>query len=334
MDRGIQIRKRRPAVPATRDAVHTGRVRGAPLGTSCYGAYDVKKEQLLGAPPAAPGALLLEADLSNPDIPAFLERPAVARLIRENDVPHVTEKIDPAPAIRFAARQLRATAHHEAGHAVASWAMQREHGWHWCQFHRVFIVRPEEFASQYVNSRDPMGCFLGMIDGPHRFYPPGLYVPTMPFFDIDPDTGASVPANSSQRAEIVGLWRRNMEADVVEILAGLLAEARYSRRSLLDVVRNGGATDHDAARRWARAFALTATEMPNLMCPLWERADVLMRRRDVRAAVNALAEELLRLWTIEGDQAVKIINSAAGWNSPSDGRGVGSMPIDAKGVKP
>jgi hypothetical protein len=70
------------------------------------------------------------------------------------------------------------------------------------------------------------------------------------------------------------------------------------------------------AHQKARAFILTEAELPNLMRPLWKRAESLMRRRDVRAAVDALAGELLKLWDIEGDQAVKIINSAAGWNSP------------------
>src|ERR1700741_1752073 len=39
--------------------------------------------------------------------------------------------------VERAARQLRMTAYPEAGHAVASWAMERELGYHWCRISRV-----------------------------------------------------------------------------------------------------------------------------------------------------------------------------------------------------
>jgi hypothetical protein len=62
-----------------------------------------------------------------------------------------------------------------------------------------------------------------------------------------------------------------------------------------------------------RDFGKGDDEIHETWTQTYIRADALMRRKDIRAAVKALAAALLDRWTIEGDEAVQIIDKAAGW---------------------
>jgi hypothetical protein len=224
-----------------------------------------------------------------------------------------------------AARQLRMTAFHEAGHAVASWAMQRELGQHRCQFVRVFIRRPEDTMSPYMDylGREVWG--VGMVDGPSHYDPMGTHIPTFPLHRLDPETDMVVPVDDIEQKRWVGMRRRHMEAEVIALIAGPVAEARYTRQSQAWVMTFAGRHDYDMARMAAADFT-SGEDLKNLIDTLWDRAAALIRRRDVWRAIGALAEELLEHWEIDGDQAIKIINSAAGWKPACRGEWGMSTP--------
>src|SRR4051794_11544490 len=117
---------------------------------------------------------------------------------------------------RRARRQLRATAHHEAGHAVANVIMNREldrdHRWICSYFDRIVVYPPEDVLGQER---------FGVVEGRPRY-------PLIP------------GAKRTVSREMQVIRRAEMGADVIELLAGPFAEARYSHKSIGKIVQLGG----------------------------------------------------------------------------------------------
>ena len=187
---------------------------------------------------------------------------------------------------------------HESGHAVASWTMQRELGLRGCHFERIVVRTMEEAeAGAYVTG---LGCridCLGMLEEPARYQPQGRYLPGT--------TSDAAPPAEYQR--MVAGWRRDMEADVIELLAGTLAEARCRRISRNRIMMAGGSGDYAIALRKARDFARNDHELNVQMTALWIRAAAVLRPPPRWAAVEALADALLERHVIEGAEACAII---------------------------
>jgi len=197
---------------------------------------------------------------------------------------------------------------HEAGHAVASWVMQRELGLDGCHFERIVVRTVSEAeAGAYITG---MGCridCLGMVEEPARYQAVGRYVPD----------GMNGGVSRAEHDRIVGAWRRNMEADVIELLAGTLAEARCRRISRSRVLLSGGSGDYAAALRKAHDFARTEHDLSVMMAALWKRSAAVLRPPSRWAAVEALANALLERHVLEADEACAIIERAV--------RGVGAI---------
>ena len=210
---------------------------------------------------------------------------------------------DTSRQVERAAKRLRSTAYREAGHVVASWAMQRELGYEWCPFLRVLIRRPEETTAPYINYANEKHWCLGLVEGRKPYHP-----------------SVDVSFDDYERRGWVGELRRHMEAEVIFQLAGPMAEARYGQQSLSPVLDYWGAQNYELARRAAADYAY-GNELWSLMDALWEQAAALMSRPHVWRAVVALADELLKHWEIDGDRAVKIIDAAAGWKPVEPARG-------------
>jgi hypothetical protein len=212
---------------------------------------------------------------------------------------------DPSRAVERAAKRLGSTAYHEAGHVVASWAMQRELGYEWCPFLRVLIRRPEETTAPYIDYANRKHWCLGLVEGRSPYHP-----------RVDESL------DDSERQWWVRELRPHMEAEVIFQLAGPMAEARYGQQSRLPVLNYWGAQDYELARRAAADYAY-GNELWSLLDALWERAAALMGRPDVWRAVVALADELLKHWEIDGVRAFEIVDSAARWK-PVGGEEVGT----------
>jgi hypothetical protein len=218
---------------------------------------------------------------------------------------------DKSRHVERAARQLRATAYHEAGHAVASWAMTRELGdSNLPNFFWVLIRRPDETASPYIDGNNQKHWCLGFVEGRRHYDPTEI-------------ESSVVLLTHPERQTLIEMRQRKMEAEVISLFAGPMAEARFGAHSLSAVMNYWGAQDYETARRAAADFAF-GNDLWSLMDALWDRTVALMGRPDVWGAVEALAGELLQHWAIDRDRAVEIIDSAAGWK-PVGGEEVGTL---------
>jgi hypothetical protein len=179
----------------------------------------------------------------------------------------------------------RPTAVHEAGHAVASWHVQKALGRDWCQFDRVFIRTAAESVTPYIDRRGREISCLGMMEGPDR-YTPGI-----------------IPINLIPE-EIRDLWRVNMEADVITNLAGPIAEARYRRQSIAGMYLGGGRSDFIKSRTSVQDFA--PEQMASAMfAELQRRASKIVSMR--WNSILALADELLVRRSLTGVEAIAVI---------------------------
>lgn len=195
----------------------------------------------------------------------------------------------------------RWVAYHEAGHAVANWVIQRDQGLGGCRFARIVVRSPAEVkAGAYVTG---LGCRMdcvGMVDELARYQAVGRYVPD--------GMHGGIPRAEHDR--IVAAWRRNMEADVVELLAGTLAEARFRRMSRARVLLSGGSGDYALALCKARDFVRTEHELAEVMEALWKKAAAILRPPGRWAAVQALAAALLERHALDAAEACAIIERA------------------------
>lgn len=199
----------------------------------------------------------------------------------------------------------RYVAIHEAGHAVASWVLQRELGRDWCQFHRIVVRSPLEIAAgPFIDRRGREVDCSGLLEGSPRYqsvftlggreiYAPEFYA----------DAAAAHPG-------LLDDMRAAAEADAVEFIAGPAAEARYRRWSFLSCILFGGDNDWFQASATGRDWTRTAEEFAAFLDRAEKRARALVRDRRVWAAVNALADALMVRRIMEAEEACELIGAA------------------------
>lgn len=202
------------------------------------------------------------------------------------------------------AAQLRYTAIHEAGHAVASWAMQKELGRHWQQLRNIMVRTLDEVNERLFDRHGRMLEGLGNVETSDRFCM--VTGPRLLERDTLPDGGLESEADHGARVEHC---RKLMEADVIDTLAGPLAEARYRHRSHIALfLFEGGRDDWKAANACLESF-----HGPNsgarLDALLKRSARVINDKRHWRA-IEALADSLVERRFLLADEAVRIIEEA------------------------
>ena len=186
----------------------------------------------------------------------------------------------------------RYVAIHEAGHATVSWISQKRLGFDWAPFDRIIVRTPREILSgPYIDRREREVNCMGIVERSDRFNAYGM----------GPANNPSLPDG------VASLWRANMEADVIDTLAGPIAEAKFLHVSVLSSFLVGGEEDLRIAKHKAREFVRSENELRSLMASLQKEAAVLVRRPSVWEAINALADVVLRERTVEADEAVTTI---------------------------
>jgi hypothetical protein len=196
-------------------------------------------------------------------------------------------RINRAQIIESVRRQFPAIAHHEAGHAVFSWATQRELGHDYPPFHRVFLRRPEQVFRPHV---DRSGTKRHMLNGMVE-YIIQRYDPSKPLM-------------------------KHLRAEVITSLGGPLAEQRFLEWpppfgwwSPMDAI-----DDFEHAEYLVEDFTKSDRRKAGKILALcWQTAQELILRDDFWKAIQALAGELLVKYRINGKRAVQIIDNAAGW---------------------
>lgn len=203
-------------------------------------------------------------------------------------------------------RRRRWVAVHESGHAVASWAMQRELGRDWPQFDEIVLRTPEEiFAGPFIDRWGRANDVLGIVTSSDRYSP--IYHGRFVFMDGDGNQ-----RTGERLSELIAQLRRNMEADAIDTLAGPCAEARYRRTSLFAIYLGGGDGDWESARRKVRDFEPNKTKASAMLNHLEKRSRKLVRQPEIWRAIVALADELERRGRIEGDEAHALIAQTVG----------------------
>ena len=191
------------------------------------------------------------------------------------------------------AQNVRPVAYHEAGHAVATWAMHRELGWQGHPFKRVLIRTPREILNgPFVDDQGTKWNARGLLEGGHKYFPTHHYFV------------------KGITKEIYDQLRIYMEANVVQILAGPLAEARCRRKSPNAMLHGGGLFDAEYARFNIEDFTSNSTETEVLTRELVRRAIDLLSRPSVWRAIVVLAETLIEKHRVEVKEATSIIERA------------------------
>ncbi len=213
---------------------------------------------------------------------------------------------------------LRAVAFHEAAHAVAFWATQRDLGWgRFHGFDRVLIRPIDQWNQPFTDGRGrtDAGGLCGFVECPRRFNVLGVKVKAIRF-----------EMSEAQRQEIVAAWYRAMEADVITYFVGVLAEAKLAHSSAFWAYFNfQGSTDFTNARVSASAFADTDEECQALLDSLFERARAVVRAN--WPAISAVAAALLDRWCLTGEEVGAIIAEAQSQLAQLDRQRVNSPRI-------
>jgi hypothetical protein len=196
-------------------------------------------------------------------------------------------------------RMRRVTAHHEAGHAVAYRVMELEHGQKFSRLKEVGIYRPDEILEDLLG-----GAYVDAGGDANESHKIDIDGAAYGFTHIHPRHHIGEPKTEANQ--------ENMEADAICLLGGIFAQARYQHVWTTGVVLSGGKGDHERFGKLVADFATGDNQM-RLREALWGLARTIMRRRDVRLAVTALAEEVAVGWRFDGNEAVAIMNRAAGW---------------------
>jgi hypothetical protein len=199
----------------------------------------------------------------------------------------------------------RYVAIHEAGHAVAAWALSKDAGWSFrgAGFDRIVIrTRFEAAIAPYIDDRGREVDCVGIVEGA-TFYNPSLsFVPDMKVYDADSDS--LVDDNSF----FVERERRRMEAEVICLFAGPLAEARYRRISPWRAFLFGGETDNERARLVLRDFYRSDDLLGQAYATLYRRASALVGKH--WSAIDRVASALMIQRSLSGDEALPIIEAA------------------------
>jgi hypothetical protein len=190
---------------------------------------------------------------------------------------------------------------HEAGHAVAGHLTQLWLGRPYNQFHQIVVRTAAEIErGPLIDSRRRALDVLGWVESPDRYSSLGLHVEDL-----------RINATSEECHALRNQWRKNMEADVIGLLSGPVAELRqhgYSRLGVAIAVRCGKVSFEDfaIARSKIKEFARTDAETENIFCALLARSMRLIGRN--WPAVDALANGLLKQPKMNADEAVSIMN--------------------------
>jgi hypothetical protein len=192
---------------------------------------------------------------------------------------------------------------HEAGHAVASHLMQKRLGRDWPQFERIVLRTREEIkAGPFIDLRGREHDHIqGIVEGGDRYIAIGR-------------NGVIANCNVTP-PELLAQLRKNMEADVIQLMSGPAAEARYRRWPgagpdfyFAVFLREVTFTDFEEAHRKIQDFCSTDDETGELFNALLEQSIRLVARN--WPAITTLASELLQVRSMEADEAVRIIESA------------------------
>ena len=208
----------------------------------------------------------------------------------------------------------RYVAIHEAGHATVSWISQKRLGFDWAPFDRIIVRTPREILSgPYIDRREREVNCMGIVERSDRFNAHGM----------GPADNPSLPDG------VASLWRANMEADVIDTLAGPIAEAKFLHVSVVATFLVGGEHDYQMAKRKAGEFVEDEEALRTLMNRLHREAARLVRRPSVWTAINALADLVLQKRTVEADDAVTVVKGVL----QRDGELMETMAEDAAANK-
>ena len=118
----------------------------------------------------------------------------------------------------------------------------------------------------------------------------------------------------NERENVIAAWRKAMEADVIDELAGPVAEFRYRYRCGLVTLACGISkgvvcfTDFKHARQKISDFTQTDQETDEMFFALLERSWRLLTKN--WTAVTDLADALVEQRIIGADEAIRIIEKS------------------------
>jgi hypothetical protein len=192
---------------------------------------------------------------------------------------------------------------HEAGHAVASHLMQLELGWQWNQFERIVVRTQDEIdEGPWTDQRGRTLNVQGIVESRDRYRSAFTKITNI---TIHPE---------NERENVIAAWRKAMEADVIDELAGPVAEFRYRYRCGLVTLACGISkgvvrfTDFKHARQKISDFTQTDQETDEMFFALLERSWRLLTKN--WTAVTDLADALVEQRIIGADEAIRIIEKS------------------------
>jgi hypothetical protein len=170
--------------------------------------------------------------------------------------------------------------------------LQGELGHRWAQFQHVLVRDKEEMArGPYIDDRGRSFMCSGIVVGPSRYNPYGR------------DYRRSLDATALKTQ------RLDMEADVVERLAGIAAEARYRRMTAVVIVCSGGADDWESAGLKISDFVDNDGDIDGWRERLYHRATRLVSKH--WAAILAVAKVLVARRRLDAAEVLQIIDEHA-----------------------
>jgi len=170
---------------------------------------------------------------------------------------------------------------HESGHALARWYTG--------DFTDFVVVRTDdEIATEgpYIDRRDREVYENGFTDCYSRYKPLGDDIS-----DFD--------------EAIRNRMRNAMEIQLIHTLAGPIAEARHSRKSLKVIMFLGGWGDYNFANKCAKEFATTSKN--DFLHTAEKRVRAIFKEPGIWPAVLAVAMKLQSKRVLNGDEVSKII---------------------------
>lgn len=182
--------------------------------------------------------------------------------------------------------------------------MQAELGRPWQQFLRIMVRTPDEVNESLFDRHGRVLDGLGNVETSDRFCM--ITGPQLLQRSILPDGSLESEVDHGERVE---RCRKLMEADVIDTLAGPLAEARYRHRSQTVLLAfEGGRDDLDAAE--ARLGSFHGPDCGSQLQPLLKRSACIINNKRHWRAIEGLADSLVERRCLEADEAVRIIEEA------------------------
>jgi hypothetical protein len=196
---------------------------------------------------------------------------------------------------------------HEAGHAAAIYLANREKELPPVFFHIIRMPMPGDFNSTQLLSELDAKC-IAKIEG-------GRLINSLPFSIED--------ATQDFTYEQKKAYQRAFEADMVNMLVGPLAEAKYvalrdgelinSHLINPDALRNyGGSSDLDSVNDYLECFAINPEQKQQKLMELFLAAFSFITNNTNWRAINALADYIVKdnNQVIECGEIISILESA------------------------